>query len=74
MDTAIIRQEALSLPPDQRAKLAEELLSSLEVLSSAELDQLSFAEAARRADEIDRGKAVRYSSAEVQSQARSLLR
>lgn len=74
MDTETIRREALSLPAEERAELAEQLLSSLEPLSESEVDALWFAEAARRAHEIDDGKAKRYSSDEVREQARSLLR
>jgi putative addiction module component (TIGR02574 family) len=74
MDAEIIRREALSLPPQARAELAEQLLSSLEPLSEEEIERLWFAEAARRADEIDRGAAKRYSADEVQQQAKSLLR
>ena len=74
MDADTIRREALSLPPEKRAELAEQLLSSLEPLSEAELEKLWFAEAARRADEIDRGQAKRYSADEVRQQAQALLR
>jgi putative addiction module component (TIGR02574 family) len=74
MDIETIRREALTLPPEVRAELAEQLLSSLEPLSDAEIEQLWFSEAARRAAEIDSGKAKRYSADEVRAQARSLLR
>ena len=74
MDANTIRREALSLPPEQRAELAERLLSSLESLSDAEAEQLWFAEAARRAEEIDSGLAKRYSAEEVRQQAQALLR
>lgn len=74
MDADAIRREALSLPPEKRAELAEQLLSSLEPLSESEVEQLWFAEAARRAAEIDSGKAKRYSAEEVRAQAQSLLR
>ena len=74
MDADTSRREALSLPPEQRAELAEQLLSSLEPLSQAEVEKLWFAEAARRADEIDQGQAKRYSADEVREQAQALLR
>jgi len=74
MDIETIRREALTLPPDKRAELAEQLLSSLEPLSDSEVEQLWFSEAARRASEIDSGSAKRYSADEVRQQARSLLR
>lgn len=74
MNTETIRREALSLPVQERAKLAEQLLSSLDALSEAEIDQLWLKEAARRADEIDRGLAKRVPADEVRQQARALLK
>jgi putative addiction module component (TIGR02574 family) len=74
MDAETIRREALSLSAEERAELAEQLLSSLEPLSEGEMEALWFAEAARRAAEIDSGKAKRYSADGVREQARSLLR
>jgi putative addiction module component (TIGR02574 family) len=74
MDTTTIRREALSLPPQERAALARDLLSSLEAESHEDIDQLWLDEAVRRAEEVDRGEARTYSSEEVSSQARSLLR
>lgn len=55
MNTETIRREALSLPVQDRADLAEQLLSSLDSLSEAEIAELWAVEAARRADEIDLG-------------------
>jgi hypothetical protein len=74
MEAEIIRREALSLPAEKRAELAEQLLSNLDSLSGPEIEQLWFSEAARRAEEIDRGMAKRYSADEVRQQAQSLLR
>lgn len=74
MDADTIRREALALPVEERAALAEQLLSSLDALSEAQIEQLWFSEAARRADEIDRGLAKRYTADEVRQQALSLLR
>ncbi|MGQ0698778.1 MAG: addiction module protein [Panacagrimonas sp.] len=53
MNTETIRREALSLPVQERAELAEQLLSSLDSLSEAEIEQLWLQEAARRAAEMD---------------------
>jgi len=47
MNTETIRREALSLPVQERAELAEQLLSSLDALSEAEIAQLWLQEAAR---------------------------
>ena len=74
MNTETIRREALSLPVQARAELAEQLLSSLDLLSEAEIAQLWLHEAARRAEDIDRGTAKRVSAVEVRHQAQALLK
>ena len=74
MNTETILREALSLPVQERAELAEQLLSSLDELSEAEIAQLWLLEAARRAEEIDRGSAKRVSADEVRLQAQALLK
>ena len=55
MNTATITSEALSLPVQQRAELAAQLLSSLDALSESEIEPLWFQEAAHRAAEMDQG-------------------
>ena len=74
MNTETLCREALSLPVQARAALAEQLLSSLDSLSEAEIAQLWLHEAARRADDIDRGATKRVSSDEVKTQAKALLK
>lgn len=74
MKAETIRREALSLPVQQRAELAEQLLSSLDSLSEAEVGQLWLQEAARRADELDRGLAKRVSADDVRRKAQALLK
>ena len=74
MKTETIRREALSLPVQDRAELAEQLLSSLESLSEAEIEQLWFQEAARRAEEMDRGVTQRITADDVRRQAQTLLK
>jgi putative addiction module component (TIGR02574 family) len=74
LNTETILREALSLPVQDRAELAEQLLSSLDELSEAEIAQLWMLEAARRAEEIDRGSAKRVSADEVRRQAQALLK
>ncbi len=74
MNTETIRREALSLPVQARAELAEQLLSSLDSLSESEIAQLWLLEAARRAEDIDRGAAQRVSADEVRRQAQALLK
>jgi putative addiction module component (TIGR02574 family) len=69
-----LEKEVLSLPPEERARLAELLLSSLDELSESELERVWFAEAQRRAEQIDSGAAQLLPSEEVEKKARSLLR
>lgn len=74
MNAETIRREALSLPVQERAELAEQLLSSLDALSEAEIEQLWFQEAVRRAEEIDQGLTKRVAAEEVRRQAQALLK
>ena len=74
MKAETIRQEALSLPVQERAELAEQLLSSLDALSEVEIEQLWLQEAARRAEEMDRGLTKRVAADEVRLQAQALLK
>ena len=73
MNTETIRQGALSLPVQARAELAEQLLSSLDSLSEAEIAQLWLVEAARRAEDLDRGVAKRVSADELHHQVQIIL-
>ncbi len=74
MNTATITSEALSLPVQQRAELAAQLLSSLDALSESEIEPLWFQEAARRAADMDRGLSKRIAAEEVRRQANALLK
>lgn len=74
MDTLTIEREALHLPVAERAKLAHNLLLSLENLSDAELQDAWLDEAQRRADEIDQGLVELISAEEVRAKARLLLK
>ena len=74
MDSKTLQEAALSLPPDERAALAEKLLSSLDEPSEAELKRIWLSEAARRARELDRGDVQGISEEDVRRKARSLLR
>ena len=73
MNAASITNEALSLPVQQRAELAAQLLSSLDALSESEIEPLWFQEAARRAAEMDQGLSKRIPADEVHRQANALL-
>ena len=74
MKAETIRREALSLSVQERAELAEQLLSSLDALSESEIEQLWLLEAARRAAEMDRGLVKRVAAEEVRRQAQALLK
>ena len=73
MDTANITSEALSLPVQQRAELAAQLLSSLDALTETEIEALWLQEAANRAVQIDRGLSKLICAEEVRLQANALL-
>jgi putative addiction module component (TIGR02574 family) len=47
---------ALTLPPELRAMLAEQLLKSLDALSQAEVDRLWAEEAERRVQSVSQGE------------------
>jgi len=74
MNTETISREALSLPVQERAELAERLLSSLDSLSEAEIEQLWILEASRRAAEIDSGSANLIPAHVVRLEAQALLK
>ena len=74
MDSKTLQEAALGLPPEERAALAEKLLSSLDEPSDAELEQAWLSVAARRACELDRGDVQAVSEQDVRRKARSLLR
>ncbi len=74
MDPQMIENEALQLAPEDRAKLAQKLLLSLETLTEEESEQTWLIEADRRARELDRGDVQPISEEEVRRKARALLR
>ena len=63
--------EGLQLPTDQRAKLAELLIASLD--EDEEIQRAWMQEAERRLAEIDSGKVVTRPAAEVFAEARARL-
>ena len=75
MDPKAIEQEALNLPLDDRAQLAQKLLLSLDTLSEEERDDVWLTEASRRARELDRGRSpicfCRRSAAENEDATRN---
>lgn len=74
MDLESLEREALSLPAADRAKLAHELLESLDTLSPAEIDVLWLDEAERRLAELDSGAVELIPGEEVLRKARALLK
>ena len=74
MSSKTLEEQALSLPPEERAKLAQKLLLSLEDLAEGELEDAWLSEAGRRARELDRGEVQPVPAEEVRRKARALLR
>ena len=74
LDENQIEAAALNLQPHSRAKLAEKLLKSLDVLSDAEIEALWLAEAERRNAELDNGEEQAVPAEDVLQDARARLR
>ncbi len=74
MDFASLEKQALSLPAADRARLAQELLGSLDSLSPDEHRALWLDEAQRCAAQIDRGEVRVVPADEVARKARALLK
>jgi putative addiction module component (TIGR02574 family) len=74
MDIASIEREALHLPRSDRARLAQNLLLSLETLNDAELNEAWLDEAQRRAHKIDQGETKLVSAEDVSIKAHALLK
>jgi hypothetical protein len=66
-----LKTQALRLAPQARADLARELLSSLEALSEAEIEQLWLEEASRRDRELDAGTVEAIPAEEVLARAKA---
>jgi putative addiction module component (TIGR02574 family) len=73
MDLKKLEKEALQLPADERAALAQKLLLSLDDLPPAEHAELWLAEAHRRARQLDSGEVEPVPAEEVRRKARALL-
>jgi hypothetical protein len=69
-----LMREALMLNATDRASMAHELLSSLESLSEAEVEQLWVEEALRRSAEIDAGLVETIPADQVIAEARARLK
>ena len=69
-----IEDEALHLPADERAELAQKLLLSLDAPSESETAEDWLVEAKRRARELEEGTVQPIPAEEVRRKARALLR
>ena len=74
MTVAELMREALMLSARDRASMAHELLSSLESLSEAEVEQLWVEEALRRSAELDAGLVETIPADQVVAEARARLK
>lgn len=74
MNSKTIEQDALRLPPNERAHLAQKLLLSLDALSENEIEEAWLNEAMDRAYELDEGIVQPVSANEVRRKAQKLLR
>ena len=71
MNARLVEKEALQLPVEKRASLAQRLLESLDHLSEAEAEKLWMKEASRRAREIDEGNVRLVSLEELEQRMRA---
>lgn len=69
-----LESKALNLPPKQRARLAERLISSLDQESDPGAQEFWLQEAERRLDELESGGVSGVSADQVFEKARSTLR
>lgn len=74
MNATTIEEEALALPLQERAKLVERLLDSLENLPEPEAEALWLDVAERRAREIDEGKVQLVTPEELERRVRAQLK
>ena len=69
-----LQAKALKLPPEERARLAERLISSLDNEADADSEELWIQEAERRLNELDSGAVEAIAAERVIEKARSILR
>ncbi len=73
-DFPSLEREALGLPADKRARLARDLLASLESSSDQELEELWRSEASTRAKELRSGEVEGIPAEDVYREAEALFR
>lgn len=69
-----VQQQALELSASERAKLAADLIESLDALPEAEASALWLEESKRRGAQIDRGEVELIPAEEVEKRVRSLIK
>jgi len=69
-----IEDITLNLSAEDRAKLAQKLLLSLDSMTDEEIEEAWLIEADERAREIDRGEVIPIPADEMRKKVRSLLR
>jgi len=69
-----LEAQVLKLPPEERARLAERLISSLDEEVDAEAEAAWISEGERRLDELKSGKVKGRAAAGVFRRARAALR
>ena len=69
-----LEAKVLKLPPEERARLAERLISSLDHQADADSEELWIREAERRLDELESGAVDPIAAERVIEKARSSLR
>ena len=68
-----VRSAAMSLPKEDRAKLAEQLLDSVDALSDEEFDAAWADEAEKRARDVREGKSITVPGEVVESKIRKFI-
>ena len=74
MNANALELEALGLPSSERAKLALDLIESLESLSDHEVSELWLAESQRRTQQIDDGEVILIPAEVIAARSAELLR
>ena len=74
MNLKQIENQALDLPEEERAQLAQRLILSLESSNDEGMEKEWLLEAKRRAVEIDKGEVQPVPAEEVRKKAQALLR
>jgi putative addiction module component (TIGR02574 family) len=74
MNTKTVEEEALGLPVQERAKLAERLLESLDDLPERDVEVLWLEVAERRAKEIDDGSVELVTPEELARRVKARLK